>query len=205
MARPRNFDEAQVLEHAVQVFRERGYEGTSVPELTDRLGICRQSLYNTFGDKRGLFLQALECYGQREIDSKLAFLASDGSPLEHLRTLIRGMAAKAVECADGGCLSVTAMVESRDDPEVLALAERQVAALEGGFVDALRRAQELGEIRPDVRPERLGRALTTSFYGLDLLHRLPGSGPRIGDTVAVLLDLLDTAAACPLEMTIKPS
>ncbi len=112
----------------------------------------------------------------------------------NLRTLIRGAAAKAVECASCGCLSVTAMVESRDDPEVLAIAERQVAALEAGFVGALQRAQELGEIRPDVKPNRLGRALITAFYGLDLLHRLPGSGPRIADTVAVLLEWLDDAA-----------
>ena len=58
MARPRTFDETQVLEGAVALFRERGYEGASVPEITERLGICRQSLYNAFGDKHAMFREA---------------------------------------------------------------------------------------------------------------------------------------------------
>ena len=114
MARPRTFDEAEVLEGAVDLFRERGYEGTSVPELTERLGICRQSLYTAFGDKRGLYLRALERYGEREVDAKLALLEAEGSPLENVRTLIRGFAAMATSCPSEGCMTVTALVESRD-------------------------------------------------------------------------------------------
>ncbi len=71
MARPRNYDEDQVLQGAVALFRGRGYERTSVPDLIDELGICRQSLYNTFGDKHGLYLMALDRYGQLEVDTKL--------------------------------------------------------------------------------------------------------------------------------------
>ena len=81
MARPRTFVESEVLEGAVALFREQGYEGTSVPELTERLGICRQSLYTAFGDKRGLYLRALERWGDRETEAKLALLRADGSPL----------------------------------------------------------------------------------------------------------------------------
>lgn len=80
MSRPRTFDESEVLEGAVALFRERGFDGTSVPELTERLGICRQSLYTAFGDKRGLYLRALERWGEREVDPKLALLGAHGSP-----------------------------------------------------------------------------------------------------------------------------
>lgn len=194
MSRPRNFDEIEVLEGAVALFRERGYEGTSVPELISRLGICRQSLYNTFGDKRGLYLKALECYGERELDPKLALLAAPGSPLDNVRTLVRGFAAKATSCPNEGCLSVTALVENRDDAEALAVAERQIERLESGFRDALGRAKDAGELRADTRPERLARVLTTTCYGIDLLGRLPGSAARIGDAVSVLLELVDAAA-----------
>lgn len=195
MARPRKFDENQVLDGAVAMFRERGYEGTSVPDLTAELGICRQSLYTTFGDKRGLYLKALEAWGRSEVDAKLSLLHADGSPLENVRTLIRGLAALATTCPSEGCLTVTAMVEKRDDPEALAVVEGQVARLERGFRDALARAREQGELRADARPVRLARFLTTAIYGIGLLTRLPDSGGRIADAVAVLLDFLDDAEA----------
>ncbi|HBP18634.1 MAG TPA: TetR family transcriptional regulator [Planctomycetes bacterium] len=193
MGRPRSFDEAQVLEGALALFRERGYEGTSVPQITETLGICRQSLYKTFGDKRGLYLRALERWGQREVDAKLGLLAAEGSPLENVRTVIRGLAAFATSCPSEGCLTVTAMVENRQDKDALAVVERQVERLEEGLRDALNQAQERGELSPDARPERLARSLVTTLYGIGLLTRLPGSGARIGDAVSVALSLLDAS------------
>lgn len=194
MVRPRGFHEDQVLAGAMAVFREHGYEGTSVPELITRLGICRQSLYNAFGDKRGLYLRALAEYGRREVDAKLALLASEGSPLENLRTVIRGFAALAPACPSEGCFTVSAMVESREDDDVLALAAEQVGRLEGALADALTRARAAGEVRPDVQPERVARAITTSLYGVGLLTRLPDSSARIGATVSVLLEWVDSVA-----------
>lgn len=194
MARPRTFDQSDVLERAVDLFRENGYEGTSIPQLTSRLGICRQSLYNAFGDKRGLFLAALERWGQREVDAKLTLLEAPGSALENLRTVVRGLAALATQCPGEGCLTVSAIVENRDDPDALAVVERQVERLEQGFLSALARAQAEGEIAAHASPARLSQALTTTCYGLGVLSRLPASGPRIGGAVAVLMGLLDDAA-----------
>lgn len=194
MSRPRNFDESEVLEGAVAMFQEHGYEGASLPRLVSKLGICRQSLYKTFGDKHGLYLRALERWGEREVEARLALLQGGGSPLENVRTLIRGFAAMATGCPNEGCLTVTAMVENRDDPEALATVEHQIRRLEDGFREALERSREMGELKREVRPGRLARALTTACYGIGLLTRLPSSGPRIGDTVSVLLGLLDDAA-----------
>jgi TetR/AcrR family transcriptional repressor of nem operon len=191
MARPRTFDEEEVLEGAVLAFRESGYDGVSLPQLIDRLGICRQSLYATFGDKRGLYRKALELWGRREIDAKLALLAAPGSHLENVRTVVRGWADLATRCPSEGCLTARAIVEARGDPDARAVAEAQVARLEAGFREALERAREAGELRPEVRPERLARALVTAAYGIGVLARLESSGPRIGDTVSVLLALLD--------------
>ena len=109
MARPRSFDEDKVLEGAVTLFHEKGYEGTSVPELSRRLGICRQSLYQAFGDKRGLYLKALQRWGEREVEPRLRLLASEGSALENVRTVIRGFAAKAPENAKS-CSQLSSLV-----------------------------------------------------------------------------------------------
>ena len=62
MARPREFDEGAVLEAAVQCFWSRGYEGDSVRDVADSMGITGASIYNAFGDKRSLYRRALEHY-----------------------------------------------------------------------------------------------------------------------------------------------
>ena len=195
MPRPRTFDEAEALERAIDLFREKGYEGTSIPELVSELGVCRQSLYNAFGDKRGLFLAALKRYGQREIEAKIALLEAEGSPIENLRTVIRGWAALASQCPSEGCLTAAAIVENRGDAEALGIVEHQVERLEEGFRRTLERASDRGELLESASPTRLARALTSTCYGLGVLARLPGSGARIGDAVAVMLALIDDWAA----------
>ena len=195
MARPRTFEESEILEGAVELFRDNGYDGVSIPELISKLGICRQSLYNAFGDKRGLYLAALERWGQREVDAKLALLEAEGSPLENLRTVIRGWAALATQCPGNHCLTIVGIVENHGDAEALAVVEKQVERLENGFRNTLERAQTAGELQPTASPARLARSLTATCYGLGVLSRLPSSGPRIGDAVAVMLELIDQSAA----------
>ncbi len=195
MARPKTFDEQQVLAKAIDVFRRKGFDGTSIPELTSELGICRQSLYNAFGDKRGLFLSALEQYGQLEVQAKLDLLTGPGSPIENLRTVLRGWAAMASGCPGEGCFTITAIVVNRDDPKALEIVEQQVDRLEQGFQKNLEQACQAGELVPGAKPARIAHSLTTMCYGIGLLSRLSGSGVRIGDTVAEMLELVERNAA----------
>ena len=65
MPRTKDFDEHEVLDRAVELFWDRGYEATSVADLEKHLGVGRQSLYNTFGDKRELFLRSLSRYASQ--------------------------------------------------------------------------------------------------------------------------------------------
>jgi AcrR family transcriptional regulator len=71
MGRPRGFDEEEVVRAAVDLFARRSYDGTSVDDLVNHLGVHRGSLYKTFGSKRGLYLRAL----RRHIDHDVAALA----------------------------------------------------------------------------------------------------------------------------------
>src|SRR4030081_1680148 len=63
--RPRSFDTEKALDRALQVFWRKGYEGTSLPDLTEAMGINRPSLYAAFGNKEGLFRKALDRYAER--------------------------------------------------------------------------------------------------------------------------------------------
>jgi len=190
MARPRTFDPDRVLDEAVEVFSEAGFDGTSVPALVERLGICRQSLYAEFGDKRGLYLRAVERYGTSQMDAKIRLLQAEGPPLDHLKTVLRGHASIATGCPGNGCLAARAIMEIQNDPEALAIVDAQVERFEAAVRDNLARAQAAGTVRADARPARLARTIVTTIYGMGVLSRLPGSGPRVADAVATLLDLV---------------
>ena len=64
IGRPKEFDREEALQKAMELFWARGYEGTGMRELLQHMGIGRQSLYDTFGDKRSLFIEALKCYNR---------------------------------------------------------------------------------------------------------------------------------------------
>jgi len=191
MGRPRKFDCDAVLEGAVDLFRERGFDGVSIPDLTEQLGICRQSLYSNYGDKRGLYLAALDRYGQREVDVKLAVLEQDGSPLANVHEVLDCFESYGADCPNAGCLTGTALVEARQDERTLEVAGAHIRRLEQGFRETLERAQTAGELKPEASPERLARALITTCQGIGLLVRLPDGGDRIRDAVSVLREVLD--------------
>ncbi len=112
MARQKEFDRDEVLHRAMEVFWMRGYEGTSIQDLVKYMGINRQSIYDTFGDKHTLFLQSLDRY--REIQSRKVFdvLERPGSVKKNLRQLFEEVVARALS-AEGrrGCFVGNSMSE----------------------------------------------------------------------------------------------
>lgn len=75
MARPRQFDETDVLDRAIQCFWSRGYESMPVRDLAGEMGITGASLYNTFGDKRSLYLSALDHYLKNSVSTRPVFVS----------------------------------------------------------------------------------------------------------------------------------
>ena len=85
MARAKEFDREAVLDRAMELFWSQGYEATSLQALLEHMQIGRQSLYDTFGDKRQLFLEALDRYGKVHIDKMLDRLNETNASLESIR------------------------------------------------------------------------------------------------------------------------
>src|SRR6266436_3881808 len=88
VARPKEFDRATALKAAIAVFSDHGYEGTSTDALLEAMGICRQSMYDTFGDKRRLYLDALQQYNADSIAEVIANLNMASSPLKGLEAAL---------------------------------------------------------------------------------------------------------------------
>ena len=91
MVRPREFDRDEVLDRAMRVFWEKGYAATSTDDLLAAMNIGRQSLYNAFGDKRRLYLEALERYQANSTSGHLGRLNGAASPLAGIEALLLGL------------------------------------------------------------------------------------------------------------------
>src|SRR5437588_10770448 len=89
MARPKTFDRTEMLDRAMELFWYRGYEATSIHDLLEHLEISRQSLYDTFGDKHALFLEALKRYEEKGKASMVATLNGSGSGKEAIAHTFR--------------------------------------------------------------------------------------------------------------------
>jgi AcrR family transcriptional regulator len=130
--RPRNFDESEALEKATQVFWSKGYDGVTIDDLVDGMGVGRPSLYAIFGDKRTLFLRVLKAYAERKGARAAKALLSP----QALRDALAGFLRYAVESAteEGsarGCLlmCVAPLVNDAEVRQFLQNAAAPVAAL----------------------------------------------------------------------------
>src|SRR5258705_8447681 len=114
----------------MHVFWQRGYEATSLPDLLDAMSIGRQSMYDTFGDKRALFLEALERYIGRA-DHVHACLPQARSVKRAIRDLFEAIANESPKEKRRGCLGVLTAVElAPHDPEIAKLLARRQRVLE---------------------------------------------------------------------------
>src|SRR5215207_459684 len=121
MARHKEFDRDAALRAAIAVFADRGFEGTSTEDLLRSMGISRQSLYDTFGDKRNLYLEALHHYNSASVSDLIRTLNTASSPLKGLEAALLQLAAKPAADAALGCIGVGAVCEfGRSDQEIAA-------------------------------------------------------------------------------------
>src|SRR5260370_27942270 len=144
MARQKEFDPEEVLHRAMEVFSACGYEGTSIRDLVKHMRINRQSIYDTFGDKHSLFLQALDRYREIQRRRVSEVLDRPGSVKRNLRLLFREVVDKSLsEEGRRGCFVGNAMPElTVRSQETAATTCNSVASAARTFQHALQRGKE---------------------------------------------------------------
>jgi len=192
MARAKSFDPDTALRKAMQLFWRQGYEATSVDDLVQAMGINRASLYGTYGDKRSLFLQALDRYIESVLTPRLDALESASSPLEGLRGLFTELAAFAAgDPQRRGCLVVSAACElGSRDAEVAARLRAHYEAMEVLLARVIARAQDEGEVALDRDPRALAEGLSALIDGLRVRYKLGAEGPALGRISDLALAML---------------
>lgn len=192
MPRQKEFDEAEVLDQALELFRARGFKHTSFSDLVDELGVSRQSLYDTYGDKQALYHAALKRYLASGLDGIRRKLDDEAPVRQLLTALFSGMIDG--QCANGspGCLMVNSMVElSPHDADIRALAQEHAHAIEGLFASRLSAAQRKGEIAKAKDPIALARFFYHTLLGLAVASRALGDKAGLKQTVRLALQVLD--------------
>jgi TetR/AcrR family transcriptional regulator, transcriptional repressor for nem operon len=188
MARPKSFDEDAVLDQAVELFWKRGYEGTSLADLETHLGLGRQSLYNTFGDKQALFLKALERYRSHVGERTLAELNAPGAGIGAIRAFFKASVESLT--APGprrACLVTNTILErGSEDPDALLRCNHARAALERAFRRALAQAKARRELPNGLDVEATATLLVVQNYGLNVLAKTGASAAELHAAVEAL-------------------
>jgi TetR/AcrR family transcriptional repressor of nem operon len=191
MGRPKRFSENDALEKALDIFWQGGYQGVGLTELLSGMGIARQSLYDTFGNKRQLFIRTIEHYRDTRLASALALLEREGSPTQNVKDVVRFFERLALDKRARGCLVANALVEiGPHDPEIRELLAQTLGLLEKGIVKALRRAQRLGELPAGRSPRALARALTNALIGMAVTGKLALGRATVEDIYTGTLTML---------------
>lgn len=186
MARPRQFDRTEALDKAVLVFWQKGYEATFLDDLTKAMGINRPSLYNAFGDKHALYMEALARYRDLHGAKMRVALESAPSVKEGFRRIFRDLITESTEGCCRGCMIVNSTVElCLISKPVAAFVRETDGASKRAFAAALERAQQGGDITPDKDPEALATYLYSAIQGLQVRAKA-GDDPKALEAIAEL-------------------
>ena len=197
MARPREFDELEVLDAAVECFRRHGLKASSMRDLSEATGINQPSLYNAFGDKRALFRAALQHYAATALRERLSRLEQSYAPKEAVRTFFHELISRALSDPDlRGCMIVNAAIEAAPhDPALRALIASYLEEIERFFLRALEKAAEAGELSPDLTPKDMARHFLGLLLGVRVAARAKPNRALLEGMVRPALALLDLPAS----------
>ncbi len=188
--RPRSFDETEALERAIQVYWSKGYDGVTIDDLVDGMGVGRPSLYSVFGDKRALFLRVLKAYAEKKGARAAKALLSPQTLRESLARFLKHAVESATEKGSArGCL-LLCVAPLVDDPEVRQFLQNAAAGaaalVEGRFRDAI----SAGEIPSDFPVAVRASQLTDFARGLTMRAQIGAPRKTLLEDAEEAADLL---------------
>jgi AcrR family transcriptional regulator len=172
--RPRAFEADTALNQARRAFWDGGYAATSLDELSKATGLARPSLYGAFGDKRALYIKALERSGAESVAAITTTFNPELSLREGLARVFAGSINIYLAGDNGprGCFIVcTGLVESVTDPQIRRAAAEALTAIEAAFERRFALARERGEIAAEADSEGLAMMASAVINSLALRAR----------------------------------
>lgn len=164
--RPREFDTDAALDKALEVFKQKGYEGTSLPDLTNAMGISRPSLYAAFGNKEELFQKALDRYNQK-MSEQIAETLNAPTARAVVESLLMNVIDSNKCKGAKGCLNVQAALVCGEEAEAVKqeLSSRR-ARIEWMLRQRFERALAEGDLPAGTSAADLACLVATVMYGM---------------------------------------
>jgi TetR/AcrR family transcriptional regulator, transcriptional repressor for nem operon len=193
MGRPREFDLDNTLDRALGLFWAKGFEATSLDDLCATTGLSKSSLYAAFGDKRGLYIEALARYEAAAVSRINAAVADGGSPREGIAVFIARIIDDIVAgpgrrgCFIGNCAGELV----RQDKAAAARVRASMARVQSAFRDVLLQAQGAGEIGKNADVDALAAFLMSGIQGLRLVGKANPDRVVLENIARVMLKSLD--------------
>jgi TetR/AcrR family transcriptional repressor of nem operon len=167
MARPKEFDQEKALRKAVRLFSQQGFAATSTDELMRVMQLGRQSMYDTFGDKKALFLKALEMYVGESVHSICLELERPGSALSAVqKTLVTFAERKDLSSAEG-CMGLNAISEfGQRDTEVTRITRHAARVQRQTLMCVLTKAKKKKELTSDADVDSMADFFESTLAGI---------------------------------------
>jgi len=193
MARTKDFDENEVLAKAIQLFWHKGYNGTSMQDLVDGLGISRSSLYDTYTDKHTLYVKALESY-QNSAARKIQEIINKPGPVKETIKQLLQLAIGELLCDQQhkGCFMVNAEVEvAPHDTEVNDLVSKNEQQMEQAFYQVIQKGKDSGEIKNRQDARALARFIFNAVKGMRVTAKSITDRSVFDDIIKLTVSALD--------------
>lgn len=174
MARNKEFSEKDVLEKAINLFSEKGFNGISMQELVDGLAINRSSIYDTFGDKEQLFLQALQHYRKAYTQKMLDMIENSTDIKKTIQDIFEFIIEDIHQDKKKlGCFMVNTSVDlASHEKKISNIVHENMLAIEEMLTKAIKKAQAQKQINQQLEPQTLARFVSNNINGLRLAGRL---------------------------------
>lgn len=191
--RPREFDIDEVLDAMVNVFWDKGYEGTSLADILDATGLQKGSVYKAFRNKQEMFQKAIEHYIAKTHGDKKEVIKNAESPLVGIEAMLKKVVAEACSKDNDhrGCLAVRSMMDcTSHDEGVIDILKTSVASAEKGLTELIEAGQAIGEIRNDLSAKMLAEALYCLMSGMLATSRITKTKARTDRLVVFGVEML---------------
>lgn len=189
MPRPVEFERAEVLTAAMQVFWTHGYQATSMIDLEQATGLRPGSIYNAFESKKGLFLQVIDHYRTNMVSPRIESILNIGPPMAGIEAFFKTTYEDFEPDQLIGCmLTNTATEVGNDDQDIQQAVTEGILQIEAAFKARLREAQQTGDFDPKRDTGAAALHLTSCYQGLSVIGRLTRNKERLALIASAALD-----------------
>ena len=192
MARTKEFNEIEILDKAIDLFWFKGYNGASMQDVVDSLGLSRSSIYDTFGDKHQLYISALEQYRKQAAGGLIDMVKQSTSPIQTIQQLFEMLSNDSLNTVcNKGCFMTNSTIElAPHDPEIHKIVKDNMQDIEEAFYNLVKKGQDLGEITNQNDARALARFLFNTISGIRVAAKSGADKAVYQDIIHVTLSVL---------------